>query len=349
VKSLDRGIASALAAAVMFGASTPLAKRLISEIDPWMLAGVLYLGSGVGLALLRFLRRATSSTPALLRREDRPWLALAILAGGVVGPVLMMSGLARTAASNASLLLNLEAVFTALIAWFIFRENVDRRIALGFWLITAGAVVLSAEGQLTATSLVGPLAIAGACLAWAIDNNLTRRVSSSDAALIAMLKGLTAGTVNVVIARASGAHWPAPLALAGAAGVGFVGYGLSLVLFVLSLRRLGAARTAAYFSTAPFVGAVLSLYALHEPFTPQILIAGVLMALGLWLHVTERHEHEHVHEAIEHEHAHVHDLHHQHEHTGSEPSGEPHTHRHAHAVLRHTHVHYPDEHHRHEH
>jgi drug/metabolite transporter (DMT)-like permease len=346
---LDPGIVSALAAAVLFGASTPLAKRLIEDIDPWMLAGLLYLGSGIGLALLRLVRRATGSPRALLRREDRSWLALAILAGGVVGPVLMMSGLAHSAASSASLLLNLEAVFTALIAWFVFHENVDRRVAVGFWAITAGAVVLSAGGPLAATNLFGPLAIAGACLAWGIDNNLTRRVSSSDATLIAMLKGLTAGTVNVVIALSLGAHWPAPQALASAAGVGFVGYGLSLVLFVLALRRLGAARTAAYFSMAPFVGAVLALLILHEAITLQLLIAGTLMAVGLWLHLTEQHEHEHEHEPLVHEHTHVHDLHHQHEHTGAEPPGEPHTHRHAHAVLRHRHAHYPDEHHRHEH
>jgi drug/metabolite transporter (DMT)-like permease len=261
-----------------------------------------------------------------------------------------MAGLARSSAATASLLLNLEGVFTALLAWFLFRENFDRRIALGMAAIVAGGLTLSAGGGApTAGGLLGPLAIAGACLAWAIDNNLTRRISQADPVQIAMLKGSVAGAVNVAIALARGSSGPGPASLALAGVVGFVGYGLSLVLFVLALRHLGTARTGAYFSLAPFFGGILAVLVLHEAVTPRLLVAGALMALGVYLHLTERHEHEHEHEELAHEHRHIHDEHHQHVHDGSEPPGEPHSHWHVHQPMRHSHPHYPDVHHRHTH
>ena len=202
----DAGVGSALLAGILFGASTPLAKRLIQDLDPWMLAGLLYLGSGLGLGAYRALRHAMRdgrATEASLRGADRWWLAAAILAGGIVAPVLMMYGLRRSAGSTASLLLNLEGVFTTLIAWFVFHENFDRRIALSVLAITAGAVLLSAGAAAEWGSAIGPLAIAGACLAWALDNNLTRKVALSDVTFIAMLKGLVAGSVNIALATAS--------------------------------------------------------------------------------------------------------------------------------------------------
>jgi drug/metabolite transporter (DMT)-like permease len=320
----------ALLAAALFGASTP-SKLLVRQIDPWMLAGLLYLGSGIGLFAFRTIRSLVSNTRHAsggVRGVDWVWLGAAILAGGAIGPVLLMFGLARTAGAASALLLNLEGVFTTLLAWFVFKENFDRRIALGVFLITIGAILLSSVGEVTLDASIGPLAIAGACLAWAVDNNLTRKVSLSDATQIAMLKGCVAGTVNVLIATAAGTTWPDFVSLVGAGLVGFFGYGVSLVLFVMALRSLGTARTGAYFSTAPFIGALAAILVLKEPLTAQLLTAGGLMAAGIWLHLTERHEHEHEHLPIEHEHAHRHDTHHQHRHDGTEPPGEPHTHRH---------------------
>lgn len=336
----------ALGAAALFGLSTPLAKALVGAIDPWLLAGLFYLGSGVGLALLRAVR-APAEAP--LSGSDLPWLAGAVVSGGIVGPILLMTGLARTDGASASLLLTLEGVATALIAWFVFRENVDRRIAVGMGAIVLGALVLAWQGGPAASGLVGPTLIAGACIAWAIDNNLTRKVSLADPLQIAMIKGLAAGPVSLALAFADGAALPAPGAALAACLVGFFGYGASLALFVLALRQLGTARTGAYFSTAPFLGAVLSIPLLGEGATLQLALAGALMAVGVWLHLTERHEHEHEHEPLEHAHRHAHDRHHRHEHAPGDPPGEPHTHRHVHVRLRHAHPHVPDMHHQHRH
>ena len=349
---INAGVLCAIAAGVLFGASTPLAKSLVQGIDPWMLAGLLYLGSGIGLgsyALLRSFLRAPRADDAYIRGSDRWWLAAAISAGGIVAPVLMMYGLSRTAASSASLLLNLEGVFSVLIAWFVFRENFDRRIALGVLAITAGALLLSMNGRFLWNNAVGPAAIAGACLAWALDNNFTRKVALNDVTQIAMLKGLAAGSVNVVIAVVLGRSMPGAAAALAAGVVGLGGYGLSLILFVVALRYLGTARTGAYFSIAPFVGAVIAVAFLSEPVTIWLLSAGFLMMVGLWLHLTERHDHEHAHARLTHNHLHVHDPHHQHEHDVGQAAAEPHVHMHTHAPLRHAHPHYPDAHHRHEH
>jgi len=255
------GVGSALLAGVLFGASTPLAKRLIQDMDPWMLAGLLYLGSGIGLGAYRVLRycmRGGRANEAALRGADRWWLAAAITAGGIMAPVLMMYGLRRTAGSSASLLLNLEGVFTILIAWFVFQENFDRRIALGVLAITAGALLLSAGASAEWGDAIGPITIAAACLAWAFDNNLTRKVALIDVTWITMLKGWVAGSVNISIAAALGAGWPKLNAILDAGAVGLAGYGVSLVLFVIALRHLGTARTIAYFSIAPFAGALIA-------------------------------------------------------------------------------------------
>lgn len=346
---MNTGIVFALVSAGLFGASTPLAKLLLGAIDPWMMAGLLYLGAGAGLAAVHLSRTALRlpAAEAPLRRSDVPWLALVILAGGVLGPLLLMFGLARTDGASASLLLNLEGVATMAIAWIAFRENVDRRLLLGALAILAGAALLSWQGR--ATLDLGAMLIASACLCWGIDNNLTRKLSSADPVQIAMLKGLIAGTINLVIALGHGAALPSAGAVAAAAVVGFFGYGISLALFVLALRHLGTARTGAYFSLAPFAGALLAIALLGEALTPQLVIAGLFMALGLWLHLSEQHEHEHAHEAQEHEHRHRHDAHHQHAHEAGIPAGEPHTHRHRHTPMVHRHPHYPDIHHRHGH
>lgn len=345
------GIGAALVAAVLFGASTPLAKLLVRDISPVLLAGLLYAGSGLGLGAWLSLRRLAfprAEKEAPLQRKDAPWLAGAVLFGGVLGPILLMVGLSTTPASSASLLLNLESVLTALAAWLVFRENVDLRIFLGMVAIVAGGVLLS--GAQAPTGLPwGSLAIAGACACWAIDNNLTRAVSGGDPVQVAAIKGGVAGLINVTIALVMGQRLPGELHLLAAGAIGLAGYGISLVAFVLALRHLGSARTGAYFSTAPFVGATLSLVLLREAPTTVFWVSGALMSLGVWLHVSEHHEHEHRHVPITHEHAHEHDEHHQHDHDFEWGGEEPHTHTHTHAPLVHSHEHYPDLHHRHDH
>jgi drug/metabolite transporter (DMT)-like permease len=347
--AVNASIVAALAAALLFGASTPFAKALVGNVQPILLAGLLYLGSGIGLWVVRLIRDR-GVKPVRLSRLEWPWLAGAIAAGGVLGPSLLMYGLTRTTAADASLLLNLEAVLTALLAWVVFRENADRRIVLGMALIVSGGVVLAwPAGGAGHTSLLGALAVAGACLCWAVDNNLTRKVATSDPVFIAGTKGLVAGLTNVALALGLGAKLPFPALIGAAMGVGFAGYGISLVLFVLALRGLGSARTGAYFSTAPFVGAAIAIVAFHEPVSGLFWLAAALMAAGVWLHLTEVHEHEHVHEPLTHTHTHRHDAHHQHQHAFAWDGREPHTHEHTHEPLRHRHPHYPDVHHRHEH
>jgi drug/metabolite transporter (DMT)-like permease len=346
---LSPAITAALAAALLFGASTPLAKQLLLHTSPILLAGLLYLGSGIGLSVGRLVRDRGWRAPGL-RPTEWAWLLLAIGFGGVLAPLLLMLGLARTPAASASLLLNLEAVLTALMAWIVFRENTDRRVVLGMALIVAGAAVLAGPGpSYVPRAGGGALFIALACLCWALDNNLTRKVSASDAAFLAGLKGLVAGVVNTGLALLLGARVPGPAGIAEAMTIGLLGYGVSLVLFVLALRGLGAARTGAYFSTAPFMGAAIAVLAFGERPSPTLWLAAVLMGAGVWLHLRERHEHVHTHLPVKHTHRHVHDEHHQHFHDFDWDGREAHTHEHTHALLSHSHPHYPDTHHQHRH
>ena len=347
--ALSPVITAALTAALLFGASTPLAKALLRDTSPMLLAGLLYLGSGIGLGVGRLFRDRGWRAPALAPAEWL-WLLLAIAFGGVLGPLLLMVGLSRTQAAAASLLLNLEAVLTALLAWIVFRENADRRVVLGMALIVAGAAVLAGRGASHAAGLGwGAPLIALACLCWALDNNLTRKVSASDAVFLAGLKGLAAGVVNTGLALLLGERLPGSARIAEAMAVGLLGYGVSLVLFVLALRGLGAARTGAYFSTAPFMGAAIAVLAFGEHASPMLWLAAVLMGAGVWLHLQERHEHMHAHSPITHTHRHVHDEHHQHTHDFDWDGRQPHTHEHTHAPLTHSHPHYPDIHHQHRH
>lgn len=350
---LHVGVIYALLAAALFGASTPFAKTLVGQVAPVTLAGVLYLGSGVGLLVCFMVRavfnRNEQDRPVALTAHDVPWLAGAIVAGGIVGPVLLMVGLTMTPASSASLLLNMEGVLTAMLAWFVFKENFDRRIFLGMLLIVVAGALLSWEQIPVLGVPWGALAIMAACLCWAIDNNLTRKVSASDPLQIAGIKGLVAGSVNLGIALMLGHSLPETRTVMLAGVVGFCGYGLSLVLFVLALRHLGTARAGAYFSAAPFVGAAMSLFMLGEAPGTLFWIAALLMCAGLWLHLTESHDHEHEHAPTSHAHAHTHDAHHQHQHDFEWDGTEPHTHAHRHQPLRHVHPHYPDIHHRHDH
>lgn len=348
-----RGVALAAVSALLFGASTPFAKLLVGQMPALWLASLLYLGSGLALGVWLALRARWRRAPSGLARRDLGWLAAAIVAGGVAGPVLLLVGLAATPANTASLLLNLEGVFTALLAWVVFREHTDRRLVLGMLLIVAGGFALTWNEAIERSAAWPALAIAAACFAWGLDNNLTRKISGGDPVLIAAAKGCIAGGVNAALAFAIGLAPPAFAAGIAAAAIGAAGYGASLVCFVLALRHLGAARTGAYFSIAPFVGALIALPLLGESLAPLAWLAAALMGAGLWLHLTERHEHEHEHEPLTHTHAHRHDEHHRHAHDAGAPPVDPltgeHIHEHVHERLLHSHPHFPDLHHGHSH
>lgn len=343
-----KGAGFALISAALFGASTPLAKLVLGDVGPLMVAGLLYLGAGVGLAVYRLLAKQ-ATTEAKLARADMPWLIGAIVFGGLLAPALLMTGLAITSAGTASLLLTLEGVATALIAFMVFREHIGWRNAAGFALIVLGGVTLAWRGGVEAPDVLGPALIVGACVAWGVDNNLTRQVSRADPTAIAMWKGLVAGPVNIALAFVAGDTIPAiPLTLA-AMTIGLAGIGASLVLFILAMRDLGVARTGAYFGLAPFVGAAIAVPLFGETIGLPFTLAGVLIGLGVFVHLTENHDHEHTHEPMAHDHVHVHDAHHQHTHEPGDPSGEPHAHAHVHRPMRHSHAHTPDDHHRHGH
>ncbi|UAJ80088.1 EamA family transporter [Leifsonia sp. ZF2019] len=342
----NTGVQVALISALLFGAGTPLAKLLLADnVSPILLAGLLYTGSGIGLGLYRLIRRP--GRVRIARNEIAP-LVGAVFFGGIAGPVLLMVGLANMPASGASLLLNAEGVFMAVLAWFVFKENFDRRIALGMIAIVAGAIVLSVPSGANFGSPWPSLAILAACLCWGLDNNLTRKVALNDATWLAAVKGGVAGPVNLILAFALGAQLPGAFNIAAAMLVGLVAYGISLVLFIVGMRHVGTARAGAYYSVAPFFGALLAL-ALGEPLTWPVIVAALLMAIGVWLHLTEVHEHEHTHEPITHEHWHVHDEHHQHMHEPVQEvaDGVRHKHVHTHEPITHSHPHYPDAHHRH--
>src|SRR6201993_80347 len=282
----------ALASATLFGTSTPVAKLLLGVTDPLLLAGLLYLGSGVGLGIIGLGARLSGrAAEAPLRRRDLPWLGLIVLFGGVLGPALLMAGLTFASGSAGSLLLNTEGLATIAIAWIFFRENVDRRLFAGAMAILAGELVLSwpADGASMTVGWGGALIVA-ACICWGIDNNLTRKLSAADPVQIATVKGVAAGVINTALGLAYGAQLPEEGTLAAAAIVGFLGYGISLALFVLGLRHLGAARTGAYFSTAPFIGAAIAVPLLGETITWPLIAAAVLMAAGVYLHLAEKHE-----------------------------------------------------------
>lgn len=331
------GLLLALASPLLFGAGTAFSKALLADVHPVLMAGLLYLAAGIGLAAWRLANR---SAEASLAKGDVPRLAAVALCGGVAAPALLMLALARWPASSASLALNLEAPLTAALAWALFREHIGRRTAAGIALIAAGCAVL---GGTSASGGAGGLLVMAACLFWALDNNLTQGLSGKDPVQIAAAKGLVAGASNTAAAMLLGASLPAPPKLGSIALIGFLSYGVSLVCFLAALRRLGAARTTMYFSLAPFAGTGLAILVLREPAAPPLAAAAALMGAGLWLGARDSHEHEHSHEE-EHEHLHAHDEHHRHH--EEYPAG-AHSHRHAHSGLRHSHPHVPDIHHRH--
>lgn len=344
-------IAAVLVSSALFGASTPFARALVGDVSPMWLAALLYCGSGVGLSAVLLVRRRRGGAGPAIARADVGWLAGAIVAGGIAAPLLFTTGLARTSGATASLLLNLETVLTVVLAWFAFGEHRNARVVLGMTLIVGGCVVLGwpgADAAAQAASAGAPWIVL-ACACWAIDNNLTRRVAANDATAIAAAKGCVGGAVNLALAAALEPTLPAPAPALAAAVVGFLGYGVSLVLFVISLRELGVARASAYYGSAPFFGVAAAFALLHEPPDGRFAVALPLMAIGVWLHLTERHRHTHTHEVLTHTHPHRHDGHHRHAHAFEWDGTEPHVHPHTHEPLVHAHRHTPDLHHRHGH
>lgn len=337
-----------LVAAALFGASFPLGKRLLGDVAPLPLAGMLYLASGVGAAILGALRRGQE---APLRRTDAGRLSVVILTGGIAAPVLLLFGLSRTPAHVSALLGTTETLFTVLLAVWFFGDHLVRREWLGAAILVAGAAAVAwagapADGRF---EWQGPVLLLGAFLAWGVDNNVTQRLSGRDPLQIAAVKGLVAGGVNLSLGFATGSTVsPTLRTIAFAGAVGFFCYGLSLALFVHGLRRVGAARTSAIFATAPVFGVLLSWVVLRESPAVLALAGGALMIAGTALFLRADHRHRHVHEPVEHEHRHVHDEHHQHAHRGDE-GPEPHSHPHRHDRLEHDHPHVADLHHRHGH
>ena len=354
-----KGAAQALAAAALFGMGAPVAKLLLPSTGPLMLAALLYLGAGTALLVLRTIGRLVpairfqnagterDAREAPIRRSDAAALTGVIVAGGMLGPWLMLIGLRHLSASVASLLLNLEAPLTMILAVMLFREHLARAALFGALLIITGAVILAYRPGGVEGDWLGYAAIAAACTSWAIDNNLSQRLSLRDPATIVQIKGLAAGACMLLIASASGQPFPAAWAAIAGLLLGTLSYGMSLVLAMRALRLLGSAREAAYFATAPFIGAALSIPLLRERLDVQQGIAALAMAAGVAFLVAERHAHLHTHEELEHEHAHTHDEHHRHAHDG--PYVEPHSHPHRHPVLTHDHPHVSDIHHRHRH
>ena len=356
-RAIGSGLAAGLCAALLFGLSAPLAKRLLADLGPLWLASLLYLGAGLGLLFVRVAARLRGrrNNESQLRRQDAPLLIGITLLGGALAPVLMLHGLGRLDGVAGALMLNLEAPFTILVAVLIFREHLGRQAQLAAVFIIAGALALTvraADSQGPATAAVpwlGGAALAGACLCWALDNNMTQRLSLRDPWALTIVKTLSAGACNLGLSLVSGQAAPAGRIAALAMLVGFFSYGVSLLLDTYALRLLGAAREATIFSTAPFVGALAAVPLLGERLGPRDGVAFILMAAGVGLLARDRHQHFHVHDALHHEHRHVHDDHHQHDHPPSTPPGEPHSHAHDHAPLTHEHPHVSDLHHRHRH
>ncbi len=336
-----------LLAAALFGVSAPISKRLLGDVTPTVLAGLLYLGAGLALTLYRVARPSTTESP--LVRGDLPKLAALVAAGGVAGPVLMLFGLQRTSALTSSLLLNLEAPFTIALAVLVFREHLGRYAAGAMALILAGAAILRLQPGAHRADTPGVLLLAAACAAWALDNNLTQRLSLRDPFALVRVKTLAAGSFNLALGLLIAGRMPSLRVTMAALALGSVSYGASVVLDAYALRLVGAAREAAYFATAPFLGALAAILLTGERPGLSDGIAMAVMAAGVALLLRERHGHRHAHEALDHAHAHVHDEHHQHAHGPDDPPGEPHAHAHHHAPLAHDHAHTPDAHHRHRH
>lgn len=346
-----RPILFIIISASLFGISAPLAKLLLKDISPIAMAGLLYLGAFAGLALYSLLFQTKKTKPqksASLEKNDLPWLAGAIISGGIIAPICLMTGLTLVTGFSASLLLNLEGVATVLIAVLIFRENSGKRLWLALLTMTIAGVFLSWDPNTGKFNVIGSLLIVVATVGWGIDNNLTRKISDKNPIQISMIKGLIAGTISLSLALILDQKVIMGISIFYALLLGAFSYGLSLVFFVNALRGLGASRVGAFYSFGPFIGGLLSIVIFRDMTIWVIVPTLILMAVGVWLLINENHQHAHLHQSDTHNHSHRHDdMHHTHEH--SEVIEENHTHEHAHSEIAHVHEHFPDTHHRHTH
>jgi drug/metabolite transporter (DMT)-like permease len=337
-------ILQALLAALFFGASAPLSKLLLGDAPPILMAAFLYLGSGSGISLVKLSQRFTSSQKeAGIRRPDVGWLAGAIVAGGIMAPIVLMVSLQVTPASTASLLLNFEGVATTLIALFFFRESISRRAFAAILIITLASIFLSTNFNSGMGFSLGALGILLACTIWGLDNNFTRNISAKDPLTIVAWKGLVAGTFSLILGLSLGQELPALRSILGILLLGFISYGLSTMLFIYSMRGLGASRTSALYGTAPLAGVILSILIFHDPITWSFILAAILMVAGALILSSEEHAHFHIHMPVVHEHRHAHDEFHDHDRAQL-----THSHEHEHPLTEHEHGHMPDIHHRHE-
>lgn len=338
----------ALMAAVLFGASAPISKMLLSEVDPIPMASFLYLGSGFGLLVYRLINKP-AGIEAKIVKADVKWLLGAILAGGVAAPIILMFSLRNTPASTASLLLNFETVATTLIAFIIFKEAIGKRIWAAILLITSASILLSLDFRGEWGFSIGALGVVLACVLWGVDNNFTRNVSSKDPIITVILKGIFAGSFSLILVFLTNSTLPSLQEIIEIMILGFFSYGLSIVLFIFAMRDLGASRTSAFFSSAPFIGVILSFVILRELPNNMFYFALPIMILGVVLILFEEHVHVHLHEPLKHDHRHRHDdRHHEHQHDNGGKVIE-HSHTHTHESVEHSHKHTPDIHHRHQH
>jgi drug/metabolite transporter (DMT)-like permease len=337
-------ILQALLAALFFGASAPISKLLLGDVPPVLMAAFLYLGSGTGISLIKLYQRfSKNQTEAGIKRPDVGWLAGAIISGGILAPIILMISLKNTPAATASLLLNFEGVATTLIALLFFRESISRRALGAIAAITLASIFLSTNFQGGFRFSIGALGVLLACFLWGVDNNFTRNISAKDPLTIVAWKGLVAGTFSLILGLLLGQQLPALITILSILLLGFISYGLSTMLFIYSMRGLGAARTSALYGTAPLAGVLLSILIFKDPITLMFIIAALLMVAGALLLANEAHAHFHIHMPVVHEHRHQHDEFHQH--GAAEMT---HSHEHEHPRTEHEHGHMPDIHHRHE-
>ncbi len=344
MKSNFSFILQALLAALFFGASAPISKLLLGDVPPILMAAFLYLGSGTGISLIKLYQRfSRNQKEAGIKRPDVGWLAGAIISGGILAPIILMISLKNTPASTASLLLNFEGVGTTLIALFFFRESISRRALAAIFAITLASIFLSTNFQSGFGFSLGALGILLACVLWGLDNNFTRNISGKDPLIIVAWKGLVAGAFSLILGLSLGQRLPALIIILSILLLGFISYGLSTMLFIYSMRGLGAARTSALYGTAPLAGVLLSILIFKDPVTLLFGIAAVLMVAGALLLANEEHAHFHIHMPVVHEHIHKHEEFHAHDSTDL-----AHSHEHEHPRTEHEHGHMPDIHHRHE-
>jgi drug/metabolite transporter (DMT)-like permease len=337
-------ILQALLAAVFFGASAPIAKLLLGDVPPILMAAFLYLGSGTGISLIKLYQRATrKQKEAGIKSPDVKWLAGAIISGGILAPILLMISLKNTPASTASLLFNFEGVGTTLIALFFFRESISRRALGAILAITVASVFLSTNFQSGLGFSLGAIGVISACVLWGLDNNFTRNISAKDPLTIVAWKGLVSGTFSLILGLSLGQRIPAITSILSILLLGFLSYGLSTMLFIYSMRGLGAARTSALYGTAPLAGVLLSIVIFKDPLTLLFGIAAIMMVAGTLLLANEEHAHFHIHMPVVHEHRHMHDD----EFHGHGNERDAHSHEHEHPQTQHEHGHMPDIHHRH--